>query len=112
ARPATGEEGCKHSLLATFDCNAVMSATKMDGFSLAEARAIVRDLFVPDERIYWLDFLTTILVGHGCFALTRVLFHSHLEPRWLALAMTTGAFVVQCACYYRAVMFIHEIVHR
>src|SRR5437762_5900150 len=88
-----------------------MSATKTEAFSLAEARAIVRDLFVPDARIYWLDFLTTTLVGHTCFALTRVLFHSHVEPRWLALALTAAVFALQCACYYRAVMFIHEIVH-
>lgn len=88
-----------------------MSATKLEEFSLAEARAIVRDLFVPRARTYWVDFLTTILVGHGCFALTRVLFHSQIEPRWLALTLTAAAFAVQCACYYRAVMFIHEIVH-
>jgi fatty acid desaturase len=88
-----------------------MSAPKNGDFSLAEARAIVRDLFVPDERVYWLDFLTTILVGHGCFALMRVLFYSHIEPRGLALALTAVAFAVQCVCYYRAVMFIHEIVH-
>jgi len=88
-----------------------MSAPKNGDFSLADARAIVRDLFVPDERIYWLDFLTTILVGHSCFALTRVLFYSHIEPRGLALALTAAAFAVQCVCYYRAVMFIHEIVH-
>jgi len=88
-----------------------MSASTSQGFSLAEARAIVRDLFVPDERIYWIDFLTTILVGHGCFALTRALFNSQIEPRWWALTLTAAAFAVQCSCYYRAVMFIHEIVH-
>ena len=50
-----------------------MSATSTlaPKFSLTEARAIVRDLFVPNERIYWVDFLTTILVGHVCYAVTR-----------------------------------------
>jgi fatty acid desaturase len=87
------------------------SPTPASGFSLAEARAIVRDLFAPDERIYWMDFLITILVGHTCFGLARWFFYLPLEPRWLALALAGVAFAVQCACYYRAVMFVHEIVH-
>ena len=82
------------------------------GFSLTEARAIVRDLFVPNERIYWVDFLTTIFVGHVCYAVTRQLvFESHWEALWLRGALALAAFSVQCACYYRAVMFVHEIVH-
>ncbi len=82
------------------------------GFSLAEARALVRDLFVPNEKIYWIDFLTTILLGHACFGLTRhLIFESQWEPLWLRGAMALATFSVQCACYYRAVMFVHEIVH-
>jgi fatty acid desaturase len=88
-----------------------MRATKTEAFSLAEARVIVRDLFDPDERTYWVDFLATIFVGHACFGLARVLFYSHVEPRWPALALAAVAFAAQCACYYRAVMFVHEIVH-
>src|SRR5262245_57128765 len=80
-------------------------------FSLTEARAIVRDLFAPDQRTYWIDFLVTIFLGHACFALTRVIAEWRLEPLWLKWALALAAFSVQCALYYRAVMFVHEIVH-
>jgi fatty acid desaturase len=80
-------------------------------FSLTEARTIVRDLFVPQERIYWIDFLTTIAVGHCCYALTRLWFEAGIEPLALRLALALLTFSIQCACYYRAVMFVHEIVH-
>ena len=55
---------------------AASSVLQRPSFSLTEARAIVRDLFVPNQRIYWLDFLATILVGHVCFALTRTIVES------------------------------------
>lgn len=87
------------------------SSSTATGFSLADARAIVRDLFVPDERIYWIDFLTTVLVGYACFGLTARLIHVRLEPLWLRLALALLTFSVQCACLYRAALFIHEIVH-
>ena len=32
-------------------------------FSLTQARGIVRDLFLPRQSLYWLDFLTTILLA-------------------------------------------------
>src|SRR5262245_36305069 len=84
---------------------------KADGFSLTQARAIVRDLFVADERIYWIDFLTTIFIGYLAFGLARLPFDRHLQPLWLALTLSLAAFSVQCACFYRAVMFVHELVH-
>jgi fatty acid desaturase len=84
-------------------------------FSLSEARAIVRDLFVPDERIYWIDFLTTIIAGYVCFSVARVLAEGSWQPAGPSmtarLALAAAAFAVQCACFYRAVMFVHEIVH-
>src|SRR5882757_7919114 len=82
------------------------------GFSLTDARAIVRDLFVPDQRIYWIDFLTTIVAGYTAFGLARLPFDLQLEPLWLRLTLSLAAFFVQCACFYRAVMFVHEIVHQ
>lgn len=72
---------------------------------------MVRDLFVPRAWIYWADFLTTILVGHACFALTRLWYEWRLEPLWLRLVLMLLTFSIQCACYYRAVMFVHELVH-
>src|SRR6478735_1694805 len=91
----------------------MMAATPSSAasFSLTEARFIVRDLFVPDARIYWIDFLATIFLGHVCYALARHAFMAAIEPLGLKLLLAGAAFGVQCACYYRAVMFVHEIVH-
>jgi fatty acid desaturase len=86
---------------------------EMEGprFSLTEARGLVSDLFAPKEWIYWADFLPTILVGHACFALTRFLFERQIQPEWLGWLLVAAAYAVQCACYYRAVSFMHEVVH-
>src|SRR4051812_44502340 len=81
------------------------------GFSLMEARTIVRDLFVANERIYWIDFLTTIFVGYVAFGLARLPFDLQLKPLWLRSILGLAAFCVQCACFYRAVMFVHELSH-
>jgi fatty acid desaturase len=90
-----------------------MSACRREAsaFSLTEARGLVRDLFKPRESIYWVDFLATILVGYVFFGLTRLLYDIHLEPLWLRLLLQLATFSVHCACFYRAVMFVHEIVH-
>jgi fatty acid desaturase len=89
-----------------------MSSTLNRGsFSLAQARGIVRDLFTPNEWIYWADFLTTILVGHVLYGVTRLLYDIHLEPLWLRLMIQLVTFSITCACYYRAAMFVHELVH-
>lgn len=89
----------------------MLSTSAHPSFSLTEARAIVRDLFAPREWIYWVDFLTTISLGHASYALTRYLYNIHLEPLGLRLAIQMVTFLITCACYYRAVMFVHEIVH-
>lgn len=86
-------------------------ATPASRFSLTEARSIVRDLFVPRPWIYWADFLTTILTGHVCATLARLVFDLGIEPLGLRLLLAAAAFAVQCLCFYRGVMFIHEIVH-
>jgi fatty acid desaturase len=85
--------------------------SSIPSFSLTQARTIVRDLFKPVAWIYWVDFLTTILVGHLFFALTRVAFEAPIGSPVLKVVLVCGAFAVQCACYYRAVMFVHELVH-
>lgn len=78
-------------------------------FSLPQARALVADLFKPDPRIYWIDFLATIA---GAYAL------SGLVPLLGGLAMSPGRIALQAACFvaaallfYRAALFIHELVH-
>ena len=72
-------------------------------FSLAEARHIVRDLFEPKPWIYWTDFALSMTVGTACYgAVLRV-------PFWSALQV--GLFVASSLLFYRAALFIHEIVH-
>ena len=95
------------------DSHLAMSARSAESsdFSLTAARQIVRDLFTPREWIYWTDFLSTIFIGYLFFGLTRWLYDVRLEPLWLRLILQLATFLVQCICYYRAVMFVHEIVH-
>jgi len=94
---------------STADCH--NPASVPSSFSLTEARSIVRDLFTANERIYWIDFLTTIFIGHVCFTLTRLTWFLPLESFWTKLLIAAIPFSIQCAAFYRAVMFVHEIVH-
>ena len=71
-------------------------------FSLREARAIVRDLFDPKPVIYWLDFLASLVVGGVCFSAARYI---EMPPAQGLLAFAA------CLAYYRAALFIHELVH-
>jgi fatty acid desaturase len=79
-------------------------------FSLAQSRKIVEDLFEPNPVIYWADFLLTVAVGNVCFALVRLIGISD-QPWSLKLALLALPFLVCCLAYYRAAMFIHELVH-
>jgi fatty acid desaturase len=79
-----------------------------------QAKRIVADLFVPRPAIYWADFLTTIFTGHICFALVQrpdVVLPT-AEASWLRPWLAAISFAAACLLYYRAVMFIHELVHR
>ncbi|MDX1946902.1 MAG: fatty acid desaturase [Pirellulaceae bacterium] len=86
-------------------------------FSLTEARGIVRDLFAPKEWIYWVDFLVTIFLGHILYGVTRSLWDNREQiaaagwAEWQRLGLQAITFLVTCLLYYRAVMFVHEIVH-
>ncbi|WP_425616888.1 fatty acid desaturase [Anatilimnocola sp. NA78] len=86
-------------------------------FSPAQARHIVRDLFEHRPEIYWADFLTTIISGHVCFGLSRRLndvlpyFTSSELPTWIMLGARLLFFAAACVLYFRAVNFIHEVVH-
>jgi fatty acid desaturase len=82
---------------------ATESETESGSFSLAETRHIVRDLFTPKPWIYWTDFLVSLIVGGVCYGLVR-----HV-PAWSLLQ--AGLFVGSCLLFYRAALFIHEIVH-
>lgn len=73
-------------------------------FSLAQARHIVKDLFTPNPAIYWADFLLSLIGGSVCFVLARRV----LTPFSIQQAL---AFIACGLLYYRAVLFIHELVH-
>lgn len=84
-------------------------------FSLAEARHIVRDLFEPRPAIYWADFLGTIILGYVTFTLCRhwdklPVVASEL-PVWLSVVARGLVFGASCVLNFRAVNFIHEVVH-
>ncbi len=70
---------------------------------LAAARALVRDLFQPDARIYWWDFLVHALIGWSALISVAIL----TLPPWLLLA----CWLVAVLALYRAVIFIHELAH-
>jgi fatty acid desaturase len=81
------------------------------GFSLGEARHVVRDLFAHNESIYWRDFLISIVLGSVAFGITRRLHDAGFEPLWLRLAIQAVTFSIACWGYYRAASFVHEVVH-
>lgn len=80
------------------------------GFSFAQARRLVGDLTRPNPKIYWTDFLLSIIAGHATIHLLFFL------PRWYdwspALVLAMGlCYVATVILYMRALMFIHELVH-
>lgn len=79
-----------------------MKAKAVD-FPLKEARALVKDLMTPNPAIYWVDFLVSLTLGAGAFAVTV------LSETFSPLSIV--AYFVAVFALYRAVIFIHEIVH-
>lgn len=71
--------------------------------SIGEARQIVRDLFEPNPRIYWTDFLLSCAVG--AVSSLIVLF---LQVPW---PVAVCLYVVSVLAYYRAALFTHELTH-
>lgn len=86
-------------------------------FSLAAARHIVRDLFTHRPAIYWADFLSTIWLGYLTFGLSRrwdellPLITVAELPGWLSITARVFFFACSCVLNFRAVNFIHEVVH-
>lgn len=80
-----------------------MSDSATATFSTAEARRIVSDLFRPDARIYWGDFLLSLAVGYTAGAI-------YLQATRVDL-LSVSAFLVTVFALYRVSLFMHEIVH-
>lgn len=78
-------------------------STSDTSFSPSEAKKIVQDLFARRPVVYWTDFLLSFVIGSICFALVR------RTP--LFSPQQVVCFVVSALAYYRAALFIHEIVH-
>jgi fatty acid desaturase len=72
-------------------------------FSLSEARRIVGEFFTPNPWVYWTDFLLSWSIGLSAFHFVR---QAYLP--WWTRAL---CFVVSCFLFYRAALFIHELVH-
>ena len=89
-----------------------MSKHAAPEFSLASARNIIKDLFRPKPWIYWIDFLLTYTAAMHCFRQVRggPLLQPHQGFQGsIAQILFFGA---SCLLFYRASMFIHEIVHQ
>jgi len=83
-------------------------------FSLTEARSIINDLFEPNPRIYWTDFLLTLTFGFATYGMVRrvdaipYLNEMSSSAQW---GVRGVCFVISSLLFYRAAMFIHELVH-
>jgi fatty acid desaturase len=73
------------------------------GISMSRARELVADLRRPRPWIYWTDFLASLFIGYGAFALFPA------SDPWSSRAV--ACVVVSALALYRAVLFVHELVH-
>ncbi len=83
-------------------------------FSIREARGLVKDLSVPNPRIYWTDFLLSVLIGHASLLLLTRLDRFNwpvLESNLTYCSISAILFTTTAIFYMRSVMFIHELVH-
>lgn len=80
-----------------------MTSKPIPEFPLAEAKRIVRDLFQPNQLLYWVDFLFHNTLGWGSFILAVRL----PNFSWVQVA----ALLVAGFALYRAVLFVHELSH-
>lgn len=80
------------------------TARDLEQFSPKTVHTIVSDLMRPRMRVYWADFLLSLLVGVVAFAAVLPL---------LGWSLVAGVLVsvVSIVALYRAVVFLHEIVH-
>lgn len=72
-------------------------------FTITPMRKLIKDLFIPNGRIYWLDMLLSSLVGWWCFILAYD-FRQHCF-NYLLLSIFSSLFL------YRAWVFTHELSH-
>jgi fatty acid desaturase len=83
--------------------SAIETSLPADGVFVAQARALVKDLFEPKPLFYWTDLVLSVAIAYATFYLA----HRHESLTWVRL----GCFVASGLAFYRAVLFIHELVH-
>ena len=81
-----------------------------DKFSFAQARGLIGDLTKPNPKIYWTDFLISIIGGHSAIMLVRWLPEWYPNASWMMPAVA-AAYIVTVVLYMRSLMFIHELIH-
>ncbi len=85
------------------DSGVTARAPIADDMDMIRAAAkLTRDLNTPDARIYWGDFMASIVVGYGAFAAAFISSN---------IALTIVAAFVSMLALYRAGSFIHELTH-
>lgn len=86
------------------------AAASCHSFRFREARELISDLQKPRAAIYWVDFLSSIIIGHVCLhAMFLLPWHFGFTPAvWAGIAVS---YVLTVVLYMRALMFIHELVH-
>ncbi|WP_066902434.1 fatty acid desaturase family protein [Mycolicibacterium houstonense] len=73
------------------------------GISMAQARALIADLSARRQWIYWVDLAVCVVVGYTAFLLCPA--DRLLSP------VAIGCMAIAALAFYRAVLFVHEIVH-
>jgi fatty acid desaturase len=96
--------------MATAEIGTEKPLPSQPAFSFNQARTLIGDLTQPTPWIYWVDFLTSIVIGN--IGLVSIMMLPKWYPGnsmiWLA---QVGCYVVTLLAYMRALMFIHELVH-
>ncbi|TWU10169.1 Fatty acid desaturase [Allorhodopirellula heiligendammensis] len=107
---STGPKPTGSTSRLTSPVGAPKSSKTCHTFRFSEARALIGDLQRPNQKVYWFDFLCSIILGH-------VTLHAIFWlPVWYGFTPTVVAtmgacYVVTVLLYMRALMFIHELVH-
>ncbi|KQU49858.1 fatty acid desaturase [Sphingomonas sp. Leaf339] len=73
-----------------------------DKAMLRAAAELTRDLVQPNPRIYWMDLITSVVIGYGALAVAIAS---------QSTGLTVAAIVVAVLGLYRALSFIHEVSH-
>lgn len=73
------------------------------GISMAEARSLIADLTARRQWIYWIDLTACVVIGYTAFLLC--------PADRLFSPIAIGCMVIAALAFYRAVLFVHEIVH-